>query len=218
MLLPHLIAALAAAAVLPPSGEISGKVVVHKKDGSDKGDHSDVVIYVADIAAPVSGVRAEIKQRDRQFSPRVLAIAAGTTVAFPNADPIEHNVFSHSASAEFDFGRYGPGAGKSRAFPTPGVVEIFCNVHQEMVSYIVVAPSAAFAITGPDGSFSIKRIPAGRHQLVVWERFARPRVQSIFVDVPPGGSAQVALEVSEKVESEEPHQNKFGVTYSTVYK
>src|SRR5437899_131926 len=83
-------------------GTISGKITIKKKDGSDRRDYSEVVVYVADVDAPAAGEHAQIQQKKEQFVPRVLAVAVGTEVAFPNADHVEHNVFSHSATADFD--------------------------------------------------------------------------------------------------------------------
>jgi plastocyanin len=210
----QIVVALAVAA----TGSIEGKIAIRKKDGTSKEDRSSVVIYLADIDTKSENARAEIRQVNQQFSPRVLAVAAGTTVTFPNEDFVEHNVFSHSANAEFDLGRFGRGPGKSRVFDDIGVAEIFCNVHKEMVAYVVVTPSSAFAVSAPDGSFSIKQVPPGRHRLVIWERFARPRAIETWVDVRAGGTAQLNFAVQEQVEGELPHKNKFGVEYSPLYR
>jgi len=204
---------LALALLVGATGTIRGTITIKKKDGSDKKDYSEVVVYVADWEAPVHA-RAEIRQKDRQFVPRVLAVAAGTTVAFPNADPLEHNVFSHSAVSEFDLGRYGPGPGRPVEFKKVGVAEIFCNVHKNMVAYVVVVPNPAFAVTGADGRFELKGVPAGRHKVVIWERFARPKLQELFVEVPAGGMAALERELTEQVDAELPHRNKFGTEYS----
>lgn len=208
---------LAIAFALGASGALHGQVTVHKKDGTDKKDYSDVVVYIADENAPVSGAHAEIRQRKEQFAPRVLVVAAGTEVTFPNDDSVEHNVFSHSASADFDLGRFGKGKGKSRAFAQPGFVEIFCNVHKEMVAYLVVAPSKAFALTGADGRFEIGGVTPGKHRVVVWDRLARPRVHETTVEVPAAGAATFNYDLTEMVDGDGPHKNKFGVDYSPGY-
>jgi plastocyanin len=205
------------ALVVSATGTLRGHVSIRKQGGDDKRDYGEAVLYIADVSAPVSGVRAEIRQKEQRFLPRVLAVAAGTTVWFPNDDPEEHNVFSHSASADFDLGRFARGPGKSRTFSSPGVIEIFCNVHKAMVAYAVVAPSRLFAITGADGSFRIDGVPAGRHTVALWERFARPRLTTFTVDVPPGGTATVERTVVEGVAAEPDHKNKFGVTYPEGY-
>jgi plastocyanin len=200
------------------SGTVRGHLTIKRHDGSDKKDYSEVVVLIADVeGGGPPGQKAEIRQRGKEFVPRVLAVAAGTTVSFPNDDKVEHNVFSHSAASDFDLGRFGKGSGKSRRFDKPGVAEIFCNVHREMVAYLVVAPGHAFAVTGPDGNYEIHGVPPGKHKVQLWERFARPRVQEEWVEVPAGGAADLSREIQEKIDADPSHKNKFGVDYSTVY-
>jgi plastocyanin len=197
-------------------GTLTGRVTIKRHDGSDKKDYSDAVVFIADVSEPDAG-HAEIRQRGKEFVPRVLAVAVGTEVAFPNDDKVEHNVFSHSAVSDFDLGRFGRGPGKSRRFDHPGVAEIFCNVHKEMVAYLVVAPSRLFAVTGSDGAFTIKNIPAGRHKVQIWERFARPRLTEATIEIPAGGSAELSREIVEQTDVDPAHKNKFGVDYPTNY-
>lgn len=213
---PGLLAVLAALAAAP--GTIAGTVTVKAKTGAEKADRSEVVIYLADVSQPASGARAAIRQEGRQFIPRVLVVAAGTEVDFPNHDGEEHNVFSHSAAADFDLGRFGQGRSKARVFSDPGVVEIFCNVHKEMIAYLVIAPSRFATVTGPDGRFELEGVPPGSHRLVVWERFARPRVRELQVDVPAGHKVDVPLTVNEQIDTEPPHKNKQGVDYPAGYR
>ena len=212
-----MIAGIALAALAAAPGIVRGIVSVKAKDGTDKADRSEVVLYLADVDAPVSGARAHVFQRGKQFVPRVLAIASGTEVDFPNEDSEEHNVFSHSAAADFDLGRFAGGRRKSRTFTEVGVVELFCNVHREMIAYIVVVPSAAFAVTSADGKFEISGVPPGRHRLIVWQRFTRPRARALQIDVPATGSAEVKVELDEQLDSEPAHKNKFGVEYPAGY-
>lgn len=200
------------------AGTIEGRIRVIGKDGSPKADRGGVVVYVSDMRAPDKSAKAEIRQRSKEFMPRITAVPAGTTITFPNEDPEEHNVFSHSAIAEFDLGRYSKGRGKSVAFPRSGVAEIFCNVHQDMVSYVVVAPSAAVAVTGSDGSFRLDGISVGRHTLAVWDRFARPRSHTLEIEVRDGEPTVLEHEVTEALDAEPPHKNKFGVSYPTGYR
>ena len=88
----------------------------------------NVVVYLKDITyrgtLPVS--RREIRQKGETFLPRVLAVTRGSTVAFPNADPFYHNVFSLSSAATFDLERY-PRASRVRQMLKPGLVKVFCH-------------------------------------------------------------------------------------------
>lgn len=200
------------------AGTIDGRIRVLAKNGTTKPDASGVVVYVADMKAPDKGAKAEIRQRGKEFVPRITAVSAGTTITFPNDDPEEHNVFSHSKIAEFDLGRYARDRGKSKAFLRVGVAEIFCNVHPDMVSYVVVAPSSAKAVTGSDGTFRIDGVPPGKHTLTIWNRFASPRERSVEIDVRDGVPTAFVEDVAEAVDAEAPHKNKHGVAYTTGYR
>jgi plastocyanin len=192
---------------------VKGKVTVHKADGSLKAEASDVVVFVADVSEPVKGVKAAIKQHNRQFEPRVLAVAQGTEVSFPNEDTIKHNVFSHSKIIDFDLGLFAKDEqNKSKEFEKPGFAEIYCDVHPDMIAYVVVAPSKLFAITGKDGAFELKGVAAGKHKLTIWERFANPKVKTIEIDVAEGAAA-LELTVDENVSSDDPHKDKRGMDY-----
>ncbi|MBS0569668.1 MAG: hypothetical protein JSS28_03605, partial [Proteobacteria bacterium] len=86
----------------------------------------------------------------KQFVPRTLAITVGSTVRFPNGDPILHNAFSGSKDNAFDVGLYGQGEGKAVTFSHVGYVRVYCNVHHSMVGNILVLDTPYF--THPDAS------------------------------------------------------------------
>ena len=207
---------LSLAGALPGSVEV--QITVQRRDGTAKKDYAGVVVYLADARAGGPAHGAEIRQAQRRFVPSVLTVPAGTRVAFPNDDALEHNVFSHSAAADFDLGRFARGPGKTVAFDRVGVAEIFCNVHKEMVSYVVVTPGAASTITGPDGRFVLKGVPAGPHRLVIWHRFARPKLIEVQIEVAAGKPLSLTQLVREAVDAEPAHKNKFGVDYGAGYK
>ena len=58
---------------------------------------------------PAAATRAQMVQKNKTFTPHVLAISVGTTVDFPNFDPIFHNAFSNYNGQIFDIGLYPPG-------------------------------------------------------------------------------------------------------------
>ncbi len=147
------------------AGTIEGRVYVR----DPKVVLSDVIVSVDDIDAPFPVPNSAVMdQRGLRFIPHVLPIMVGTTVAFPNSDPLAHNVFSVSPTKRFNLGLYGPGTVRSIRFDEPGIVELLCNVHQEMSAYIVVLKNPYFARPQSDGSFRIAGVPAGRHRLRWW--------------------------------------------------
>lgn len=151
-------------------------------------DLSDFVISVEDIEGLFSTPEepAVVNQKELLFVPHVLVIPMGTTVEFPNSDPVSHNVFSISETKRFNFGLYPRGVKRSMNFNQPGVVVLLCNVHLGMSAYIVVVKNPYFARTGSNGAFRIHNVPAGRHRVRCWhERFL---VEERVVEVPERGS------------------------------
>lgn len=112
--------------------------------------------------------KAAIDQRDMKFIPRVLAVAAGTTVDFPNNDKTFHNVFSNSEAKKFDLGLYPSGQSRSATFDKPGVVKILCNVHPNMEAYVVVKSHSYFSATDARGNYTLKGLPLGKYRLEIW--------------------------------------------------
>jgi len=116
--------------------------------------------------------KAFIEQRDRRFVPDLLVIPAGSTVSFPNFDPIFHNVFSLSKAKSFDLGNYPSGQSRLVTFPNPGVVAVYCHLHSNMAASIVVAPSRWAARADKYGAFALKDVPAGTYTVVAWHKTA----------------------------------------------
>ena len=105
----------------------------------------------------------EIKQEGRQFNPRVAVVQTGTNLMFPNMDAVYHNVFSNSPRNSFDLGTYQAGdKARSVTVTGPGVVDIFCNIHQKMSAKVLVVPSVLYAKVHPDGTFRHRKRPARR--------------------------------------------------------
>ncbi|HKR62152.1 MAG TPA: hypothetical protein VJZ00_00365 [Thermoanaerobaculia bacterium] len=105
--------------------------------------------------------------RSKTFLPHVLAVPAGSTITFPNEDPISHNLFSLTPGHTFDLGLYRKGPGKSEKFEAPGVVNIYCNVHPNMsaVVHVMQTPYYGFADANGDYSFDV---PAGKYRVTAW--------------------------------------------------
>ncbi len=166
----------------------AGTVEGHVRRAGSSADLSNFVISVEDIEGPFPAPErpAVMEQKDLQFVPHVLAIQVGTTVEFPNSDPLSHNVFSISEAKRFNLGLYSRGMVRRLKFERPGVVDLLCNVHLEMSGFIVVLKNPYFARTSSDGAFRIDGIPAGRHQLRYWHERLPPQV--LTVQVPETGS------------------------------
>ncbi|MDX2021658.1 MAG: carboxypeptidase regulatory-like domain-containing protein [Deltaproteobacteria bacterium] len=116
--------------------------------------------------APLRG--REMTQRDKTFVPHVLPVTLGSKVAFHNEDTIFHNVFSLSRPNDFDGGLYKDGASYSKTFTHAGAVQVLCNIHAQMLGYVVVVDSPWFAQAGSSGRFTIRGVPPGAYELIAW--------------------------------------------------
>ena len=187
-------------------GTVSGRV------DARNGSLRDAYVYV-DLAKGGSGRghTLEIKQKDKQFWPQTAVVVKGTNVIFPNMDSVFHNVFSTSGRNSFDLGSYRSGdTPRSVVLTTPGVVEVFCNIHSKMNANILVVPGGLFAKVGADGSYRIENVPVGARKVVAWSPSAKPAQQKIDVSS-GGGQANFTLEV----EPGKAHTNKLGQPYGS---
>ncbi len=190
-------------------GTVEGKIRV-VKNGKPRADHRNVVIYLEGIPAAAVDRKHAIRQRNLQFDPRVSVVVKGTTVDFPNEDKVFHNVFSTSRSARFDLGLYRSGASKAVQFKRDGVVDVFCNIHPEMWSRVLVVPTTLFAATDASGKFRIDGVPAGTHPIVAWH----PNGAKVSgkVTIERGKAATVTFDVDEG-ERPKQHLRKDGTPY-----
>jgi plastocyanin len=129
---------------------------------------ANAVVYLDD--APVDGTRgrsATLGQKNMQFVPFLSVIAKGGKVIFTNDDPFPHNV--NAAKPErFDLGQMSAHAQRARTFDKPGVYQLLCNLHPNMLAYVYVTPGSYFAVTNGQGKYAIKDVPEGVHAVGAW--------------------------------------------------
>lgn len=189
--------------------QVSGAI---KVNGQGDRAPSTIVIYAEplDRSIPSKLGRFKLTQQNKSFNPRVLAVPSGSTVDFPNLDPIFHNVFSLSRPASFDLGLYRAGASKSRVFAEPATYRIFCNIHPQMTAVVLILPTPY--ITQRDGAGAYRLdLPAGRYRLTAWSE--RAPSASTEITIAEDGSSIPDLTLDESKYVELPHKNKFGQDY-----
>lgn len=193
--------------------EISGQVKLLSNGQALRATEAvDAVIYFKPKAAVnlIAPKAAALMTTERkQFQPGVLAILVGSSVRFPNKDPILHNAFSTAAGNAFDTDLYGQGDGATHVFKNVGIVRVFCNVHHSMVSHILVLNTPYFAKPDATGRFSIKGVQAGAGELFMWHERAPLFRKPILLDANHIETIQMNLS-KRKIP---PHLNKFGKPY-----
>jgi len=111
----------------------------------------------------------DVLQLGMQFRPALLPIQVGTAVAFPNGDDFYHNVFSYSKTKRFDLGRYRKtDRPPVQVFDKPGVVKLYCEIHQHMRGVILVLDTPYFTRTQTNGVYRLQDLPAGQYLLKAW--------------------------------------------------
>ncbi len=112
---------------------------------------------------------AIVDQIDRQFVPEVSVISMGQKVLFPNSDNIRHHVYSFSEAKTFEIKLYAKRPEAPIPFDQPGIVILGCNIHDQMVGYIIVSASQNWAQTNNQGSAQLN-IVAGTNELKIWHQ------------------------------------------------
>lgn len=129
-------------------------------------------VWVGSGAPALDPAKAEpfrIEQRGFQFRPALAVVQVGTPIVFPNQDSLYHSVFSYSPAKRFDLGRFRKGEEPNAVvLDTPGVVQLFCEVHEHMRANVVVVDTPWFAVTDPEGRFAIDGVAPGKHVVSIW--------------------------------------------------
>jgi len=194
------------------AGTLTGRVEITEKNGK-AGEPSDAVVYVEGLKAKAKPLTAVVTMKGKQFLPRVTVVPVGSTVSFPNDDPIFHNVFSLSGQNRFDLDLYKRPKSGSWTFENPGVVRVYCNIHPQMSAVIVVVDSGSFARPGSDGAYSIPDLPAGRYTVRAWHERGGEASREVEIKAQGASEAALALDASQYKRAQ--HKNKYGKDYST---
>lgn len=138
------------------------------------GGLANVFIYLqkAPKKAPAEEGEAEVPMLDQKycrFTPHALIVRTGQPMKVLNSDPIAHNT-NIKTLRQTGFNQVVNKDGAEHTFKLPEKVpaSTSCEFHSWMQAYILVIDHPYAAVTGPDGSFTIKNLPPGKHNFLVW--------------------------------------------------
>ena len=143
-------------------------------------------------ARPLAGV--EIAQEGRQFIPQVSVVTVGTEVAFPNRDSVRHHVYSFSAAKNFELKLYTGKPANPVHFDRPGIAVLGCNIHDQMVAWVVVLETPFFARTDAQGRAKLDA-PVGAYKLRAWHPDLPPGEAAVEQPLQLGAAGTTALRV-----------------------
>ena len=160
-------AALSETAIVGANGRVAN-VFVYVRDGLPNA------VYETP-AAPVV-----LDQSGCQYEPHVFGVFVGQPIEIRNSDPTPHNVHAvPQASGEFNFSEQPSAAPVTKTFDTPEIgLPLSCNLHRWMRAYANVVTHPFFGVTGEDGTFELRGLPAGTYTIEAWhEEFGRQTQQ-----------------------------------------
>ena len=117
---------------------------------------------------PAAPVKAIMDQVNLAFLPDVLVIPIHSTVQFPNSDAVRHQVYSFSSARRFQLPLYRGKPYPPVQFDQVGVVTLGCNIHDNMLAYILVTDAPFFGRTDEHGNWIAPDLPTGRYRVRVW--------------------------------------------------
>ena len=143
---------------------------------------------------PTAG--AAIDQVGCLYKPHVQAVTVGTTLTLVNSDRVLHNI--HGAIGPVQTFNVAMPI-KDQRLPTkltrPGLVRLQCDAgHTWMNAWLYVFEHPYFAVTGDDGKFQMKDVPAGHYTVDLWHEPLDGKgvgvTTTVEVDVKDGVPAQ----------------------------
>jgi plastocyanin len=129
---------------------------------------------------PAAPLQAVVDQVDLAFVPDVMVVPTGSSVSFPNSDQVSHQVYSFSPARRFQLPLYRGKAYPPVTFDQPGIVTLGCNIHDNMLAYVVVTDAPFFGRTTEKGEWVARDVPDGAYRIRIWH----PRLKdpAVLVD------------------------------------
>jgi len=167
--------------------------------GPDKAVES-AVVYLVDVAKgkawPAAGKTPELNNVKCAFSPEVQVIRAGALDVL-NDDPVLHNTHGYyEQGTAFNLALPNQGQRIPTELKRAGAVRVDCDAHGWMEGWVYVVDNPYYAVTGPDGKFTISDVPAGNYTLVTIQSFTGPMEKPVVVTA--GKPTDLTIELKKK--------------------
>lgn len=139
----------------------------------NNGMLKNVFVYVKSGVTgtyPKPSTPVTINQKGCTYEPHVFGMQAGQPIVIKNSDDTLHNIHAlPNNNEEFNKGQPAGSADLKKTFTKADVMVKFkCDVHPWMTAYVGVLEHPFFSVSGDDGGFSIKGLPAGDYEVEAW--------------------------------------------------
>jgi plastocyanin len=197
------------------AADVAGSVAFLSKRGQ-KPRVDDSVVWLEPVKA--SGLPKltpgtfTVASRSKTLLPHIVVVPVGSTVSFPNEDTITHNLFSVSKPNDFDLGFYKRGTSMTKKFDSPGIVNVYCNVHPDMSAVVHVMTTPYFTKADGQGHWTIPGVVPGTYRLNAWNEIGGSVIADVEVSK-TGVVGQLNLTIDTREHRKRQHLNKEGKPY-----
>lgn len=147
-------------------------------------------------ALPAPPDYAIMDQVDTRFDPHILIVQSGTEVRFPNSDVVAHHVYSFSNPNDFILPLYKGDAHAPVTFEKSGVVTLGCNIHDQMLGYILVIDSNVFAKTDENGIATLSVGSSPLHAITIWSPRIKSKGETLSKPLSPDASGEIVFNLA----------------------
>ena len=174
-------------AVVVKDGKLAN-VFVYIKDGTTADGTK-----VGDYTYPTPSAAVTLDQKGCQYVPHVLGLQINQKLTITNSDATQHNIHpTPKVNQEWNETQPNGSAPLEKKFTRAEVlIPVKCNQHPWMKSYVGVLKHPFFAVSGADGSFTIKGVPPGTYTVAAWHEGGTTGTEKTMqVTVPPSGAGK----------------------------
>lgn len=163
------------------------KVTFEDGEVNSNGTLPNVFVYVKEgadqytFAPPKDPVTLD--QKGCMYDPHVLGVMVGQGLRIISSDPTTHNIHPMpNDNREWNESQPPGAAPLDKTFARPEVmIPVKCNQHPWMKCYLGVMKNPFYAVTGSDGTYTIKGLPPGDYTLGAWTATFKTQEQKVTV-------------------------------------
>jgi len=189
---------------------------------SKEGNLKDVVILFLGVekgkAFPFT---PEITLENCVITPFVTPVRNNHPLNIISHDPIVHDIQGYTLKDDVTFQMFNkPMPPKESAVkqikfrPNHYIFRVQCGVHSYMQMWGIGAANPYFAVSGPDGSYSISDIPPGEYDVLAWHPLLKPQVRRVTIS--PNGQLSENFKFDSSDDIIPYHDLQTGYRFDTV--